>query len=106
MSNLVMEQSFNFHDILILQLLLGSISFIIGAIIILIILHRNNIINLLNKILLFILHFICTYIFSIIIWLFLLQNINIMLIECINIPALIAECISIPLFVLMIKYIK
>ena len=106
MSNLVMEQSFYFNDILILQLLLGSIIFIIGSIIIFITLYMNNITNFLYKIIIIILHFLCTYIFSILIWFFLPQNINIMLIECINIPALIAECVSLPLFILIIKYIK
>lgn len=100
-----MEQSFNCLDILALQLFLGSIIYIIGSIILIILLNRYYKIKFSNKLVLISVQLGLTYIFSIIIWCYISQDCDIMFLEFINIPALIAECLSIPFFLIIIKRI-
>jgi hypothetical protein len=94
------EQYISIWELVLLQLFMGSITYLVGSIAFFFTL-RKVVINKQKKIMLLLLQLCISVILSLVIWQFWILDIDIMFLF-ISIPALIAECITIliTLFVL------
>ena len=96
------EQYISICELILLQLLLGSIIYIVGSVALFFVLRKT--VNCKCKIfLLLLVQFCVSILLSLVIWKFWVINIDVMIFEFINLPALFCELITIPICYFVLK---